>query len=82
MAYRRTELMEKRVEKRRVDIINAAEKLFGIQGYDETTMKQIASEAGTSIGNVYFYFSNKEDLILAMIDELCEEMWDQKIDSV
>ncbi len=76
MAYRRTQKMQKRVTDRRRSIIEAAEKLFAEKGYESTTMQQIADEAGTSIGNMYFYFSNKEELMLSMIDELCEEIWD------
>ncbi|MCH8558535.1 MAG: TetR/AcrR family transcriptional regulator [Balneolia bacterium] len=75
MAYRRTEKMQKRVENRRDSIIRAAEELFAEQGYDSTTMQQIAKKAGTSIGNMYFYFSNKEDVMFSLIDELSAKIW-------
>ena len=75
MAYRRTEKMQKRVADRRRSIIEAAGRLFAENGYESTTMQQIVKEAGTSIGNMYFYFPNKEELMKSMIEELCEEIW-------
>ncbi len=80
MAYRRTEKMKKRTEDRRDSIIRAAENLFADQGYDNTTMQQIAKGAGTSIGNMYFYFSNKEDVMFSLIDELSTQIWSDEFD--
>ncbi|AXJ01190.1 transcriptional regulator, TetR family [Cyclonatronum proteinivorum] len=67
--------MEQRVKDRRRAIIGAAEQLFAEKGYEATTMQHVAKKAGTSIGNMYFYFSNKEELMKSMIDELCDEIW-------
>jgi AcrR family transcriptional regulator len=75
MAYRRTEKMKKRVADRRRSIIEAAGKLFAHDGYEATTMKNIADEAGTSIGNMYFYFPNKEDLMINLISEIISDIW-------
>jgi AcrR family transcriptional regulator len=75
MAYRRTEKMQKRVADRRRSIIEAAGKLFALEGYEATTMKKIADEAGTSIGNMYFYFPNKEELMINLISEIISDIW-------
>ncbi len=75
MAYRRTEYMEKRVARRKQQIIKAAEVLISEFGYKATTMQEVAKKAGTSIGNVYFYFSNKDEMVMAVIDHLCDEIW-------
>lgn len=75
MAYRRTELMQRRVQKRRKQILRAAEHLIEKNGYEKTTMQEIARKAGTSIGNVYFYFENKETLMLAIMEQLNDEIW-------
>lgn len=80
MSYRRTQKMEKRVKDRRDSIIEAAEKLFAEKGYEATTMQQVAKEAGTSIGNMYFYFSNKEELMKSTLEELCNQIWEQTPD--
>jgi AcrR family transcriptional regulator len=46
-------------------ILEAARQLFLKNGYLEVSMKQVACEAGTSVGNLYNYFSTKKDLFLA-----------------
>jgi AcrR family transcriptional regulator len=37
--------------------------MFREQGYDRTTMRGIAQEAGLSVGNAYYYFPSKEHLV-------------------
>ncbi|AXT86995.1 TetR family transcriptional regulator [Aeromicrobium sp. A1-2] len=45
-------------------------RLFASAGYDGTTMRAIAEEAGVSVGNAYYYFSGKEQLIQAYYDQI------------
>jgi AcrR family transcriptional regulator len=52
-----------RAEQTRSAIVTAALKLFRENGYDATTMRAVASEAGVSTGNAYYYFRSKEELI-------------------
>jgi AcrR family transcriptional regulator len=47
----------------RAAIIEAALRLFRETGYEGTTMRAVAREAGVSTGNAYYYFSSKEELI-------------------
>ncbi len=70
MPYRITERGEKRREGRRAKIVAAAQRLFTTQGYEATSMQQVVTEASTSIGNCYFYFHNKEELLKAVIEEI------------
>ncbi|HUQ63908.1 MAG TPA: TetR family transcriptional regulator, partial [Acidimicrobiales bacterium] len=49
-------------------IIDAALRLFREKGYDATTMRAIATEAGVSVGNAYYYFDSKEQLIQGFYD--------------
>jgi TetR/AcrR family transcriptional regulator, cholesterol catabolism regulator len=59
------------VEKRRGQIIAAAIELFGKRGYHVTTIRDIAKRADVSIGLIYQYVSDKEDvLLLALIEVL------------
>ncbi|MFW9847946.1 MAG: TetR/AcrR family transcriptional regulator [Candidatus Thorarchaeota archaeon] len=51
---------------RRSDIIAAANSLFLENGYNNTTMDEIAEKAGFSKVTVYNYFSTKDDLYLAV----------------
>jgi len=47
----------------RAAIVEAALRLFRETGYEATTMRAIAREAGVSTGNAYYYFGSKEELI-------------------
>src|SRR5205807_4309785 len=49
-------------------IIDAALRLFRERGYDATTMRAIATEAGVSVGNAYYYFDSKEHLVQGFYD--------------
>ena len=50
-------------EQTRRAIAEAALRLFREQGYEATTMRTIAKEAGVATGNAYYYFGSKEELI-------------------
>jgi AcrR family transcriptional regulator len=50
-------------EQTRELIARTALRLFRERGYEATTMRAIAAEAGVSVGNAYYYFSSKEELI-------------------
>ena len=52
----------------RSTIIDAALRLFRQHGYEATTMRAIAAEAGVSLGNAYYYFESKQHLIQAFYD--------------
>ena len=47
---------------KRQAIIEAARKIFALKGYEETTIAEIAEEAGIAVGTVYLYFGNKRDI--------------------
>lgn len=53
----------KLVEERRGQIVKAATKLFSEQGYYLTTIQDIAGEAGISVGLIYQYFKDKDDVL-------------------
>ena len=54
----------------RQKIYDAALKLFGEKGYDETTLRDIAAEAGVSLGLAYRYFARKEEIVLLLYEDL------------
>jgi AcrR family transcriptional regulator len=62
-----------RAEQTRTAIVEAAMQLFRRDGYDGTTMRAVASEAGVSVGNAYYYFSSKEHLVQAFYDGLQDQ---------
>ncbi|MBY9007172.1 MAG: TetR/AcrR family transcriptional regulator [Candidatus Lokiarchaeota archaeon] len=57
---------EKEREQLRQIIIEAAEKLFFSQGFENTTMEQIANEAEYSKGTLYNYYHSKNELYIAI----------------
>lgn len=51
-------------------LLAAARGLFVAQGYRHTAVDEIAEAAGLTKGAVYFYFRNKEALLLALLDRV------------
>ena len=56
---------------RREAILDAAQRLFVAQGYDRTTLREIAREAGLSTGAIYIYFQTKAEILEAV----CRAEW-------
>lgn len=54
---------------KRARVIDAATKEFAKKGYHDASISTIASKAGISVGAIYKYFENKQDLFLTIIDE-------------
>lgn len=48
----------------RTQLLDAAEEVFGAKGFHDTTLKEIADLAEFSVGSVYSFFENKDDLFL------------------
>ena len=57
-------LREVKAARTREQIVNVAIELFVAQGYDQTTMEQIADEAEVAASTLYRYFTSKDLLIL------------------
>ncbi|MGR8008768.1 TetR family transcriptional regulator [Streptomyces hypolithicus] len=60
-------------EQTRTLILETALRLFQERGYDKTTMRAIAQEAGVSTGNAYYYFGSKEHLVQGFYDRIAAE---------
>jgi AcrR family transcriptional regulator len=59
--------------------VDAAYRALLEQGYHQTSMKDIAAEAGVAPGLAHYYFQSKEDLLVAVIDRAClplKQEWD------
>ncbi|TCC54597.1 TetR/AcrR family transcriptional regulator [Kribbella pittospori] len=65
-----TESATTKGEQTRELILSTALRLFREQGYGKTTMRAIATEAGVSVGNAYYYYGSKEHLMQAYYDHL------------
>jgi len=53
----------------RTALLKAASSLFSQHGYQPTTVALIAAEAGTSLGTYYQYFSDRADILTALVAE-------------
>jgi len=62
------------VQKRRIQIIKAAAKLFSKKGYHRTSVKEIAKASGISIGSLYDYIKNKEDILYFFYERYVDEL--------
>ena len=62
-----------KAEETREHILDTALRLFREKGFDETTMRDIASEAGVATGAAYYYFHSKEDLVMGFYRRTAEE---------
>ena len=68
--------MPKRIPHLDEAIIAQASHLFSRLGYDAVDMKQVAAEAGTSVGNLYNYCPSKPALFLAVVTRWKKELLD------
>jgi AcrR family transcriptional regulator len=59
---------------RRQQIFSTALTLFSEKGYDQTSMRDIASHADISLGLTYNYFKNKEALLMAIVEAGIEQI--------
>jgi AcrR family transcriptional regulator len=55
-------------------ILHAARARFLFEGVDGASLRAIAKDAGTNIGMVYYYFPTKDDLFLAVVEEVYERI--------
>ncbi|KAB8196169.1 TetR family transcriptional regulator [Lysobacter maris] len=58
---------------KRAAILDAAKRIFTLQGFDGTSMDQVATEAGVSKLTVYSHFGDKEGLFSAVVKAHCEQ---------
>ena len=62
----------KKGEKRKLELLQIAYRLFLSQGYENTSVDQIIEEAGTAKGTYYYYFQSKEQMLEAVIGMMIE----------
>ena len=60
-------------EERRIELMDAAERLFLKQGVGATTIEQITAKADVAKGTFYLYFSSKEDVRAALGDRFAQK---------
>ena len=58
----------------RARILEAAFAALSRDGYENVSIKDIAEEAGVAQGLVHYYFKSKQQLVLAVLFEVCKKM--------
>ncbi|MCD9624102.1 TetR/AcrR family transcriptional regulator [Rhabdothermincola salaria] len=66
VAGRREQRRARQQELARQQLLDAAEEVFGAKGFHDTTLKEVAGLAEYSVGSVYSFFANKDDLFLSI----------------
>ena len=69
MNYKRSSLMQERMEQNRKSILNSARKLISERGVKDAQIQIIAEQAGVSSGLVYRYFDNKSQVLIEVLSE-------------
>jgi AcrR family transcriptional regulator len=54
-----------KAEETRNRILDGALRLFRERGFEQTTMRDVAAEAGVATGAAYYYYRSKQDLVMA-----------------
>jgi AcrR family transcriptional regulator len=68
VSSRRVERREAQNKLSREHVLDAAENVFSRKGFHDATIKEIAEVAEFSVGAVYSFFENKDDLFLSVIE--------------
>ena len=69
MSYKRSSLMQERMEQNRQTILQSARELIAQGGFKDAQIQAIAERAGVSSGLVYRYFDNKSQVLIEILAE-------------
>lgn len=60
---------------RRRELLATAAEVFAAQGYNATTVRKIADEAGILAGSLYYHFDSKESMLDEILSTFLDELW-------
>lgn len=61
----------------REDLLEAAKKVLVERGMPHFTLKAVAEMGGVTQGTVYYHFRTKEQLLLEIVKDTCEQSWSE-----
>lgn len=64
----------KEPEVRKNEILDAAEELFAVKGFDGTSTNDILEKTGIARGTLYYHFKSKEDILDGVINRMIDQM--------
>ncbi|MFE4453107.1 TetR/AcrR family transcriptional regulator [Streptomyces sp. NPDC056796] len=62
---------------RRGELLATAAEVFAAQGYNATTVRKIADEAGMLAGSLYYHFDSKESMVDEILSTFLDELWER-----
>ncbi|CAA6821293.1 MAG: Unknown protein [uncultured Sulfurovum sp.] len=65
-----------KMSSRKKDIIDTSIALFNQEGCLSTSTRHIADNMGISVGNLYYYFKNKEDILVQILQEYTHSLFE------
>jgi len=73
----KSEVREQVLSQTRQTLLEAAAEEFALRGYDQANINTISTKAGYAKGTIYNYFSSKQALLLALIDSIAQEHFEE-----
>ncbi|MBL4952975.1 TetR/AcrR family transcriptional regulator [Neobacillus sp. OS1-32] len=64
---------QERAQQKRKALLESGRILFTTKGYEHTTAKEIAAHAGVATGTFYRYFSDKRQLLMALLEDKIDQ---------
>ncbi|WP_406235377.1 TetR/AcrR family transcriptional regulator [Nocardia sp. NBC_01009] len=58
----------------KIAIRDAAVRLFGAKGFEQTSLREVADAVGITKASLYYHYASKLDLLLAIIDPIIDHM--------
>ncbi|HWH96453.1 MAG TPA: TetR/AcrR family transcriptional regulator [Baekduia sp.] len=69
--------LQERYDRRQAQVVLDAARVFAQRGYDQTSVPQLADELGIAAGSLYHYFGGKQQLLIAICDQLMDPLLDR-----
>lgn len=66
--------LRERYDRKQQQVVLDAARVFAERGYDETSVPALAEELGIAAGGLYHYFGGKEQLLIAICDQLMDPL--------
>jgi TetR/AcrR family transcriptional regulator, cholesterol catabolism regulator len=66
--------LRERYDRKRAQVVLDAARVFARQGYDQTSVPELSEALGMAAGALYHYFDSKEELLIAICDQLMDPL--------
>lgn len=70
-------VLGERYDRRRQSVVDGAARQFAGHGFEQTSVQQLSEALGIAAGGIYHYFSGKQQLLVAICDDLMNPLLDQ-----